>query len=172
MILRFSRQLQGAKAMADLGEGMAGHVIVSHNPLDIAKLIADLDEAAGNGAGAVAHFIGRVRDTSGDLESMTLEQFPGMTQRALSDIAAKAIKRFNLNAATVVHRYGRMEVGEPIVFVGAASAHRQDALDALSYMMDYLKTDAPFWKCEERAGKRQWVDARDSDTAAKARWAR
>ncbi|MGF1455343.1 MAG: molybdenum cofactor biosynthesis protein MoaE [Alphaproteobacteria bacterium] len=127
--------------------------------------------------GAVVSFTGLVRasdgmDTDDPVTALTLEHYPGMTERALKDIGTQATARFGLKDAVVVHRVGRLSVGARIVLVVAAASHRQAAFQGADFMMDYLKTEAPFWKREERAsGSGHWVDARDSDTAARARWA-
>lgn len=119
--------------------------------------------------GAVASFTGLVR--GGAIRAMTLEHYPGMTERALAAIEAEAHRRWPLKASLIVHRVGRLLPGEPIVLVAAASEGRHAAFEAASFLMDYLKTDAPFWKCEERAdGTSDWVDAREADGTAKARW--
>lgn len=123
--------------------------------------------------GGVGCFVGVVRDSAGGqpIRSMTLEHYPGMTERALAAIAAEAETRWTLQGCTVVHRYGRLLPGEPIVLVLTASPHRQAALDATAFLIDWLKTRAPFWKQEELAdGGAHWVEARDSDDAAAARW--
>ena len=103
--------------------------------------------------------------------AMTLEHYPGMTERALADIVAEAQTRWPLRAVRVIHRVGRLLPGERIVFVGVAAGHRGDAFAACEFIMDYLKTRAPFWKKEETPQGARWVDARDSDDAAAARWA-
>ncbi len=121
--------------------------------------------------GGVGCFVGVVR--GGDILAMTLEHYPGMTERALAAIAAEAEARWDLLGCTVIHRYGRLLPGEPIVLVLAASRHRQAALDATAFLIDWLKTRAPFWKREERVdGTGGWVDARETDDAAAARWAK
>ncbi len=123
--------------------------------------------------GGVGCFVGLVRDSAGGrpITSMTLEHYPGMTERALEAIAAEAEARWELQGCTVVHRYGRLLPGEPIVLVLTASPHRQAALDATAFLIDWLKTRAPFWKQEEFAsGGAQWVEARTVDTEAAARW--
>lgn len=129
---------------------------------------------AGNTAiGGVATFTGYVRDfsTESGVVAMTLEHYPGMTERMLEQIEAEAQKRWNLEASLIIHRYGRMTVGEPIVLVVTASSHRQAAFESAEFLMDWLKTKAPFWKCEETAdGASHWVDAREADDAAAARW--
>ncbi len=120
--------------------------------------------------GGLGCFVGVVR--GGDILAMTLEHYPGMTERALAAIAAEAEARWDLLGCTVIHRHGRLLPGEPIVLVLAASQHRQAALDATAFLIDWLKTRAPFWKQEERAdGTNGWVEARETDDAAAARWA-
>lgn len=123
--------------------------------------------------GGVGCFVGVVRDSAGGqpIRSMTLEHYPGMTERALSAIAAEAEARWALHGCVVIHRHGRLLPGEPIVLVLTASAHRQAALDATAFLIDWLKTRAPFWKQEELAdGGAHWVEAREADDAAAARW--
>ena len=123
--------------------------------------------------GGVGCFVGLVRDSAGGqtIRSMTLEHYPGMTERTLAAIAAEAESRWALQGCTVIHRYGRLLPGEPIVLVLTASPHRQAALDATAFLIDWLKTRAPFWKQEELAeGGAHWVEARASDDAAAARW--
>jgi molybdopterin synthase catalytic subunit len=122
--------------------------------------------------GGIALFVGTVRGLSSDdgVTAMTLEHFPGMTESELERIEAEARQRWPLEDVTIIHRVGRLLPGEQIVMVAAASAHRQAAFDAAQFIMDFLKTDAPFWKAEERDGKTSWVDAKDSDDAARDRW--
>jgi len=120
-------------------------------------------------AGAVASFVGLVRG-DGEVAAMTLEHYPGMTEQALADIVAQARTRWDLRRVRVIHRIGRLLPGERIVFVGVASSHRHDAFAACAFIMDYLKTQAPFWKKEETAQGARWVDARESDDLAAARW--
>ena len=124
--------------------------------------------------GGVATFIGTVRGTTpgaGPIAAMTLEHYPGMTERALGRIAAEAEARWPLLACTVIHRIGRLVPGDPIVLVLTASPHRQAALDSTAFLIDWLKTSAPFWKQEELVGgDAHWVDAKAEDDAAKARW--
>lgn len=125
---------------------------------------------AGDGSvGAVASFIGLVRGSEG-VRAMTLEHYPGMTERQLADIEAEARRRWPLTDVLVVHRFGRLEVGARIVFVATASAHRAAAFEACEFLMDWLKTKAPFWKLEEGADGERWVEAKDSDDTAAARW--
>jgi len=122
--------------------------------------------------GAVASFLGVVRSTQDrPIEAMTLEHYPAMTQRALERIAADAVGRFALLGCTVIHRYGTLRMGEKIVLVLAAASHRQPALDATAFLIDWLKTSAPFWKKEHLAGGHTaWVHARAEDDEAAARW--
>jgi molybdopterin synthase catalytic subunit len=146
-------------------------VSVQAEDFDIGAETAGVLARAG-GAGAVASFLGVVRsDASHPIMAMTLEHYPAMTARAIGKIAAEAASRFPLLGGVVVHRYGRLDVGENIVLVLAAAAHRGPALDAVGFLMDWLKTAAPFWKQEHRAdGGSTWVEARDSDDDAARRW--
>jgi molybdopterin synthase catalytic subunit len=131
----------------------------------------EIDALAAGSAhiGAVATFTGYVRGDDG-LTALTLEHYPGMTENEIAHIAAEAEKRWNLSAVTIIHRVGRMEVGARIVLVAVASSHRAAAFEACEFLMDYLKTRAPFWKLEERAGNTGWVEAKRSDDAAAERW--
>lgn len=125
---------------------------------------------SGDGAaGAIATFTGTVRGDDG-LTAMTLEHYPGMTEKQLQAIEAEARRRWPLLDVLVVHRFGRMTPGQPIVFVATASAHRAAAFEACAFLMDWLKTKAPFWKLEERADDSRWVEAKDSDDRAAERW--
>jgi len=124
-------------------------------------------------AGAIVTFTGTVRDLAdGGLQAMTLEHYPGMTESEIEAIVATAQARWPLTAVSVIHRVGRLQPLDNIVFVGCASAHRGAAFDAANFIMDYLKTNAPFWKKEDGPDGAKWVDARDSDAAALARWQR
>ena len=124
-------------------------------------------------AGAIVTFTGTVRDLAdGGLQAMTLEHYPGMTESEIEAIVATAQAGWPLTAVSVIHRVGRLQPLDNIVFVGCASAHRGAAFDAANFIMDYLKTNAPFWKKEDGPDGAKWVDARDSDTAALARWQR
>jgi molybdopterin synthase catalytic subunit len=121
--------------------------------------------------GGLASFVGLCRADDG-LAALVLEHYPGMTERALAKIAAEACARWPLTGCTVVHRVGRIVPGEPIVLVLTASAHRTAALEACAFLIDWLKTGAPFWKREEFAdGATRWVEAKATDDAAAARWA-
>lgn len=122
--------------------------------------------------GGVCSFVGLVRDFADDdgVTAMTLEHYPGMTERQLEAIEAQAHERWPLAATKIIHRVGRMEPGERIVFVAAASAHREAAFQACHFLIDWLKTRAPFWKKEEGASGARWVEAKGSDDAAAMRW--
>ncbi|MEW6164324.1 MAG: molybdopterin synthase catalytic subunit MoaE [Pseudomonadota bacterium] len=125
--------------------------------------------AGDDGAGAVASFVGLVR-ADGAVRAMTLEHYPGMTEQALAAIVAEARQRWQLRRVRVIHRVGRLLPGDRIVFVGVAASHRGDAFAACEFIMDYLKTQAPFWKKEETPEGARWVDARESDDIAARRW--
>jgi molybdopterin synthase catalytic subunit len=122
------------------------------------------------GAGAVVSFTGLVRDVDGGLARMEIEHYPGMTERAITTIAEQAHARWSLDAAFVLHRHGTLEPGEPIMMVATASRHRADAFAAAEFLMDYLKSRAPFWKKEVTATGADWVAARDEDEDALTRW--
>ena len=122
--------------------------------------------------GGLVSFIGLVRDF-GDLQSvasMTLEHYPGMTEKILGKIDSEAAERWSLSASLIIHRYGYLEPGDKIVLVAAASEHRVSAFNACEFLVDWLKTKAPFWKLEEGNGNAKWVAARMDDDAASARW--
>lgn len=145
---------------------------VQHAPFDagaeLAALTADRTDVGGIGC-----FVGVVRggEAACGVTEMTLEHYPAMTERALAGIVAEAERRWPLLGCTVIHRVGTLRPGEPIVLVLAASAHRQAALEATGFLIDWLKTRAPFWKQERVAGgDARWVDARETDDAAAARW--
>ena len=149
----------------------AAEVSVQQEDFDVGAEIARLGEGRRD-VGAVASFVGLVRDANdgSGVRAMTLEHYPGMTERALEDIVEQAKARWSLLAVRVIHRHGRLEPADRIVFVGVASAHRGEAFAACEFIMDYLKTQAPFWKCEETPQGARWVDARESDDSAAARW--
>ena len=121
-------------------------------------------------SGAVVTFTGIVRDVDGGLQAMEIEHYPGMTEAALGDIAQEAVTRWSLEDALVIHRHGRLAVGEMIMMVATAARHRKDAFEAAEYLMDYLKSRAPFWKREVTAHGADWVAARDEDEDALTRW--
>jgi molybdopterin synthase catalytic subunit len=127
--------------------------------------------ARAGGAGAVVTFTGIVRDSAdAPLIAMEIEHYPGMTERAIGAILDEARARWALTAAMVIHRHGRLVPGEAIMMVATAAAHRAEAFAAAEFLMDYLKSRAPFWKKEHRAGAADWVAGRDSDEAALSRW--
>ncbi len=148
-------------------------VSVQREDFDIAAEMARLT-AADPDIGAVVSFTGLVRQMTNDgpITAMELEHYPGMTERALEEITAEAQARWPLQGVRVIHRYGRLEPGDRIVLVLTASRHRQAAFEAAEFLMDYLKTRAPFWKKEDHAGSARWIDARDADDSAVARWKR
>lgn len=144
---------------------------VQQDDFDIGAEIESL-RAGRTDIGAIVTFTGTVRDTAkGEAISlMTLEHYPGMTEKELERIETEANARWPLQASLVIHRYGPMKPGENIVLVITASAHRQAAFEAAEFLMDYLKTNAPFWKKEDGAETSGWVDARESDDQALRRW--
>lgn len=123
-----------------------------------------------DGAGAVVSFTGVVRDVDGGLVAMEIEHYPGMTTKAIAGIADEAARRWSLADALVIHRYGHLAPGENIMMVATASRHRADAFAAAEYLMDYLKSRAPFWKKEVTGDGAGWVAARDEDEDALTRW--
>jgi molybdopterin synthase catalytic subunit len=145
---------------------------VQEQPFDVGAELAALS-AGRTDIGALASFVGLVRAHGAPpITAMTLEHYPGMTETKLAEIEAEAHARWPLQASLIVHRHGRMLPGEPIVLVATASAHRAAALEACAFLIDWLKTQAPFWKLEETAGASSWVEARGADDAAAARWRR
>lgn len=124
--------------------------------------------------GGTALFVGSVRDMNdgATVSALTLEHYPGMTEKALADIEQQARTRFDLDDVLIIHRHGRMQLGDDIVLVICCSAHRSAAFDGCRFLMDFLKTQAPFWKLEEGAGNANWVDARASDDKAVERWSK
>lgn len=137
---------------------------------DVAALYAWL--SASDTDGAVVTFTGKVRNHNlgADVSTLTLEHYPGMTEKALAEIAARARARWPLTRVALLHRVGRLGAGERIVFVGVSGAHRAAAFSAAEYMMDLLKTRAPFWKRETTPAGSRWLDARASDQRAAERW--
>jgi molybdopterin synthase catalytic subunit len=139
---------------------------IQSEDFDIAAEIAKLDA---ENTGAVATFTGKVR-REGDLTTLTLEHYPQMTEREIARIVEEAQTRWPLLGVTILHRVGRLMPGENIVLVAVAASHRSAAFQACEFLMDYLKTKAPFWKQEERNGTAQWVEAKYSDDKAAERW--
>jgi len=142
---------------------------VQEEDFDIGAEIAAL-KAGRTDIGAVVSFTGTVRGGQGDITELTLEHYPGMTETELARIEAEAQSRWPLQASLIVHRVGTLRPGDNIVLVITASAHREAAFDAARFLMDYLKTSAPFWKRESGRDGSQWVDAKTTDDAAAARW--
>ncbi len=152
---------------------VAPRVSIQHEDFDLSTEVAAL-RAGDSGVGAVASFIGTVREradgSAGAVSAMELEHYPGMTERAIEAMIDQALARFNIRAARVVHRVGLLPLGAQIVLVAVSSAHRGQAFQACEFLMDYLKTQAPFWKKETTAEGARWVDARVADDQALARW--
>lgn len=146
-------------------------VSIQTQDFDLGAEVAAL-RAGDGGVGAVASFVGTVRERSEgtSVSRMELEHYPGMTERAIEAMIDEALRRFELRAVRVVHRVGVLEVGAQIVLVAVSAAHRDQAFSACEFLMDYLKTQAPFWKKEHTPAGARWVDARVADDAALARW--
>lgn len=142
---------------------------IQHEDFDPGAEIAAIQSTAGD-VGAIASFIGIVR-ADDKMHAMTLDHYPGFAEREIATHVAEARTRWPLLGVRVVHRVGRLVPGERIVFVGVASSHRGAAFAAAEFLMDYLKTRAPFWKLEERENGATWVEARDSDDESVKRWA-
>lgn len=144
---------------------------VQAEPFDAALLLADFSARAA-GAGAIASFTGLVRSENDGaaVSGLTLDHHPRLTEKAIAGIGADAAARFALTAVMIVHRHGAMVPGEAIVLAAAAAPHRRAAFDAVDYVMDRLKTEAPFWKCEQRSDGAHWLEARESDVADRRRW--
>ncbi len=146
-------------------------VVIRHEDFDLATEVATLRDGDG-GVGAVAAFVGTVRDRQDGaaLDALELEHYPGMTEASIEAMIDEAVRRFDLRGARVVHRVGRLDPMSQIVLVAVASAHRGPAFQACEFLMDYMKTQAPFWKKESGPAGSRWVDARVTDDAALARW--
>tara|TARA_B100000676_G_scaffold189973_1_gene186805 strand:+ start:6838 stop:7287 length:450 start_codon:yes stop_codon:yes gene_type:complete len=144
---------------------------VQREDFDVGAEMAALTEG-NTGIGGVASFVGLVRDMAGGSgdSSMTLEHYPGMTEKMLVEIDEEAHRRWPLEASMIIHRYGRLETGDQIVMVLTASAHRAAALESCAFLIDWLKTGAPFWKLESTPDGETWVEARTSDDDATAKW--
>ncbi|MEW6415156.1 MAG: molybdopterin synthase catalytic subunit MoaE [Pseudomonadota bacterium] len=148
-------------------------IVVQSESFDLGAEV-DAMRAGRTDIGAIASFVGLARDMNdgSGVTAMTLEHYPGMTEKALSKLVDDANARWALLDVTVIHRIGRLLPGDPIVLVAVASAHRGEAFAACEFIMDFLKTQAPFWKKEETPEGARWVEARESDDAAAARWSR
>jgi molybdopterin synthase catalytic subunit len=146
-------------------------VAIQTADFDLSAEVAAL-RAGDGGVGAIVTFTGTVRDRSGgaQVSAMELEHYPGMTERAIEAMVDAAMARFDIRAARVVHRVGPLQALDQIVLVAVSSAHRGQAFQACEFLMDYLKTQAPFWKKESTPAGAHWVDARVADDAALARW--
>ena len=146
---------------------------VQRADFDIGAELAALTDGNKN-VGSLATFVGLVRDLTaqGKISAMTLEHYPGMTEKRLAEIEAEARSRWPLEGVLIIHRYGRLEPGDHIVLVATTSSHRQAALDSCAFLIDWLKTKAPFWKLEEGAKGAEWVEARESDGQAAEKWKR
>jgi molybdopterin synthase catalytic subunit len=142
---------------------------VQREDFDIGAEIARL-KAGRSDIGAIVTFTGTVRDQDGAVAAMTLEHYPGMTEAELTRVEAEACARFALQASLILHRYGTLKPGDNIVLVATASEHREAAFEAARFLMDYLKTRAPFWKREDGPSGARWVEAEARDEAATARW--
>lgn len=142
---------------------------VRREPFDLGTEVAAFT-ASSAGAGAVVSFAGLVRDNGGTLAAMEIEHYPGMTEKAISAVMQAAVERWDLTDALVIHRHGTLRPGEPIMMVATAAPHRAAAFAAAEYLMDYLKSRAPFWKKEIGENGAAWVAARAEDEVALERW--
>ncbi len=144
-------------------------VRVQAEPFDMGSEVGAFTARA-DGAGAIVAFSGLVRDEGGTLSAMEIEHYPGMTERALEKIRSESMERWRLADAMIIHRFGPLKPGEQIMMVATAARHRADAFAAAEFLMDYLKSRAPFWKKEFGAGGESWVAAKDEDEDALKRW--
>ena len=146
-------------------------ISVQQQDFDVNETIQRLVQGQKN-IGAIVTFIGVVRDfsTENELIALELEHYPGMTEKSLESLAQSALDKWNINNLAIIHRIGRLQPADNIVLIVVTSAHRQQAFDACEYLMDYLKTQAPFWKKEITRDGEQWVEAKQSDASAAARW--
>ena len=146
-------------------------VKIQNENFDVSKEMKKLQT---NETGAIVNFVGIVRGknekTNEDIFSMTLEHYPGMTELEIESIVTNSTTRWDVSAVTVIHRIGKLFSSDQIVFVGVASKHRQNAFDACNYIMDWLKTKAPFWKIEEGSKEKKWVEFNSSDSKATKKW--
>jgi molybdopterin synthase catalytic subunit len=168
------QRASGAVDAGSLAQGDQARVRIQAEDFDLSTEVARL-RAGDGGVGAVVSFVGTVRDrhlaaSAGEVRAMTLEHYPGMTEKAIEHMIEVALSRFDIRAARVVHRIGLLQPCDQIVLVAVSSAHRGQAFQACEFLMDYLKTQAPFWKKEETPAGAHWVDAREADDAALARW--
>lgn len=143
-------------------------ISVQADDFDVAEALRDFGKAPNTGA--TVSFTGRVRDDSGTLAHMEIEHYPGMCEAAIAKITEEAQRRWSLSECLVIHRYGQLAPGEQIMMVATAARHRADAFQAAEFLMDYLKSRAPFWKKEVGRDGAEWVAAKDSDEDALSRW--
>ncbi|NRA70938.1 MAG: molybdopterin synthase catalytic subunit MoaE [Gammaproteobacteria bacterium] len=147
---------------------------IQKDDFDIAALYQQLNHSQlnPNGYGAIVTFVGKVRDFNQQqhIGSMTLEHYPGMTEKSLSDIVEQAKARWPIGDPIIIHRVGELAPGDQIVYIGVVSAHRKAAFEACEFLIDYLKIKAPFWKKEQTENGTHWVDAKETDTTAATRW--
>ena len=145
---------------------------ITQDPLDAALLLQDFSRGRLE-TGAVVSFTGLTRSRTGDrtIDTLTLEAYPGFTERVMAQIEADARTRFDIQDVLAVHRWGTIAVGEGVIFVAVAAAHRRPAFEAADFLMDHFKTRAPFWKREDGPDGRRWIEPRDQDHADRARWA-
>ena len=149
---------------------MMDKIVVQTEDFDLTSEV-ELIKSTNSSIGAVVSFIGTVRDLKSEsLISLTLEHYPGMTEKSLRSIADKARKKWEIESVTIIHRVGTLGIGDQIVLVITSSKHRQAAFDSCNYIMDFLKTDAPFWKKEVSDKEEKWVGKRESDEEQKKRW--
>ena len=146
---------------------------VQQEDFDVGAEIGRLSEGNAK-VGGLACFVGLVRDIAGDqpIKSLTLEHYPGMTERQLEKLEAEARRRWPLQDVLIIHRYGTLDPGDRIVLVVTASAHREASLESCHFLIDWLKTKAPFWKLEDRESGAQWVESRSEDSVAADKWVR
>ena len=145
-------------------------IVIQTKDFDLTTEV-ELIKSANSSTGAVVSFIGTVRDLASEsLISLKIEHYPGMTEKSLTSIAQTAREKWELESITIIHRVGTLSIGDQIVLVITSSKHRQEAFDSCNYIMDYLKTDAPFWKKEASDKKEKWVINRSSDEKQKNRW--
>ncbi len=148
---------------------MSHTIEISDMAFDPGERLNGFSKACGD-AGAIANFIGLVRGQNGEVSELRLESYPGVTEQGIEQAIEQAKKRWPLTAALIIHRIGTMGVGEPIVLVATASKHRRAAFKACDYLMDYLKTDAVFWKHQSGPDGGEWIEPREQDYTDKNRW--
>ncbi|WP_133408396.1 molybdopterin synthase catalytic subunit MoaE [Parashewanella tropica] len=146
------------------------HILVQQADFNVADEYTQLSQDDSDGA--IVTFVGKVRNRNegNDVSQLTLEHYPGMTEKVLQELALEARERWSLNHIRIIHRVGTMELGEQIVFIGVTSQHRQAAFDGCEFLIDFLKTKAPFWKLEATDKGDKWVDARETDQHATSLW--